>query len=68
MHTLSSVVMVYDLSQWYIQPQPCIDECVGMWLITGTIEPQMSRNVADSGLCMSIYVHVLACYCIALYV
>ena len=39
--------------QWYIQPQPCIDECVGMWLITGTIEPQMSRNVADSGLCMS---------------
>ena len=39
--------------QWCIQPQPCIDECVGMWLITGTIEPQMSRNVADSGLCMS---------------
>ena len=32
-----------------------------MWLITGTIEPQMSRNVADSGLCMSIYVHILAC-------
>ena len=41
--------------QWYIQPQPCIGECVGMGLITGTIEPQMSRNVADSGLCMSIY-------------
>ena len=41
--------------QWYIQPQPCIDEYVGMWLITGTIEPQMSRNVADPGLCMSIY-------------
>ena len=27
-----------------------------MWVITGTIEPQMSGNVADSGLCMSIYV------------
>ena len=39
--------------QLYIQPQPCIDECVGMWLITGAIEPQMSRIVADSGLCMS---------------
>ena len=37
-----------------------------MWLITGTIEPQMSRNVADPGLCMSIYVHVLACLLIAL--
>ena len=29
-----------------------------MWLITGTIESQMSRNVADSGLCMSVYVHM----------
>ena len=37
-----------------------------MWLITGAIEPQMSRNVADPGLCMSIYVHVLACLLIAL--
>ena len=46
--------------------QPCINECVGMWVITGTIELQMSRNVADSGLCMSIYVHVLACLLIAL--
>ena len=27
-----------------------------MWLITGIIEPQMSRNVPDSGLCLSIYV------------
>ena len=34
-----------------------------MWLITGTIEPQMSRNVADSGLCICT---VLACLLIAL--
>ena len=49
--------------QWYTQPQPSIDECVGMWLITGT---KMSRNVADSDLCMSVYVHVLARLLIAL--
>ena len=33
-----------------------------MWLITGTIEPQMSRNVADSGL----YMYILPCLLIAL--
>ena len=47
----------------------CIDECVGMWLITGTIEPQMSRNVADSGLCI-VYICTytgLFTNCIALY-
>ena len=48
--------------QWYIQPQPCINECVGMWVITGTIELQMSRNVADSGLCMSILTNCIALY------
>ena len=33
-----------------------------MWVITGTIELQMSRNVADSGLCMSIYVQYWLVY------
>ena len=52
--------------QWYIQPQPCINECVGMWVITGTIELQMSRNVADSGLHVYEYTGLLT-NCIALY-
>ena len=33
-----------------------------MWVITGTIELQMSRDVADSGLCMSIYVQYWLVY------